>query len=64
MTFIVFLILLVGEIINKGTTGNPKGVILSHENMMSSLRGTMTLLGTSSDDCHISYLPLAHIFER
>ncbi|KAI9347711.1 hypothetical protein BDR26DRAFT_907771 [Obelidium mucronatum] len=53
-----------------GTTGTPKGAILTHENMLSLLKGT-TLLSTlqrfgglQPDDTYISYLPLAHVFER
>ncbi|KAI8925185.1 hypothetical protein BC831DRAFT_462104 [Entophlyctis helioformis] len=47
-----------------GTTGNPKGAILTHGNMMSILRSANTLYGIVSSDLHLSYLPLAHIFER
>ena len=47
-----------------GTTGNPKGVILSHENAVGaiccSLISTLPKLGSTI----LSYLPLAHIFER
>jgi long-chain acyl-CoA synthetase len=47
-----------------GTTGNPKGVMLTHLNMVSTLRTMATTLMLGPDDAHISYLPLAHIFER
>ncbi|OMO61237.1 AMP-dependent synthetase/ligase [Corchorus capsularis] len=47
-----------------GTTGTPKGVVLTHENLISSAAGCS--LGTKfyPSDVYISYLPLAHIYER
>jgi long-chain acyl-CoA synthetase len=48
----------------KGTTGNPKGAMLSHTNIISTLRAGSLSLPLDSSDIHISYLPLAHIFER
>ncbi|KAG1934576.1 long-chain-fatty-acid--CoA ligase 1b [Pimephales promelas] len=51
-----------------GTTGNPKGVMLTHKNIMSNnagvLRYTQFASPITSKDTHISYLPLAHMFER
>lgn len=48
-----------------GTTGNPKGVMLTHKNIVSMLAGAYQAgLAINSTDVHISYLPLAHIFER
>jgi long-chain acyl-CoA synthetase len=47
-----------------GTTGTPKGVVHSHRSMLSATSGVSLLVGGSSDDVHLSYLPLAHIFER
>ncbi|EGF81644.1 hypothetical protein BATDEDRAFT_19355 [Batrachochytrium dendrobatidis JAM81] len=47
-----------------GTTGNPKGAVLSHKNMIAVLRGNFTQFSIDATDVHISYLPLAHIFER
>lgn len=48
-----------------GTTGNPKGVMLSNGNLTSTLGslsgGDFNIL---HDDVHLSYLPMAHIFER
>jgi long-subunit acyl-CoA synthetase (AMP-forming) len=47
-----------------GTTGNPKGAILTHQNMISTVRAAAAQIDGNTDDVHISYLPLAHIFER
>ena len=47
-----------------GTTGNPKGAMLTHLNMVSTVRAGVSQFELSADDVHISYLPLAHIFER
>jgi len=50
-----------------GTTGNPKGAMLSHVNLVAAMEG----MGSANElargrpyDRHLSYLPLAHIFER
>ena len=47
-----------------GTTGNPKGVVLSHANQVAACSASLCLVEQSKLDVHISYLPLAHIFER
>lgn len=48
-----------------GSTGNPKGVLLTHGNMVAELAGTFHAgLEFTSDEVHMSYLPLAHSFER
>ncbi len=48
-----------------GTTGNPKGVMLTHANIISMIAGAaLSGVATASNDIHLSYLPLAHIFER
>lgn len=47
-----------------GTTGNPKGALLSHENFVSTMAGMRIVLQPEPYDRHLSYLPLAHIFER
>ncbi|KAI6187785.1 AMP-binding domain-containing protein [Aphelenchoides besseyi] len=46
-----------------GTTGNPKGVMLSHRNIIAAISGQGTILSVSQDDTFIGYLPLAHILE-
>lgn len=47
-----------------GSTGQPKGVILSHDNMAAAAFHTKEHLGSYDKDHVISYLPLAHIVER
>ncbi len=47
-----------------GTTGNPKGVMLTHRNVLSNLRGVLGSLQPKSDDVLLSFLPLSHTFER
>lgn len=47
-----------------GTTGEPKGVILTHGNIVSNVRGLIKRYDIACDDSIVSYLPLAHMFER
>ncbi|XP_073147333.1 long chain acyl-CoA synthetase 6, peroxisomal-like isoform X1 [Henckelia pumila] len=47
-----------------GTTGTPKGVVLSHGNLIASIAGMTRSVTFYSSDIYISYLPLAHIYER
>lgn len=46
-----------------GTTGNPKGVLLSHRNIISALSGQSVVIPVDNKDTYIGYLPLAHILE-
>ena len=46
-----------------GTTGVPKGVVLTHTNVMASVAGATAVFEFDQNDSHVSYLPLAHIFE-
>ncbi|MBI5065628.1 long-chain fatty acid--CoA ligase [Candidatus Woesearchaeota archaeon] len=47
-----------------GTTGEPKGVMLTHANIMHNLEGLKETNPFTSEDVHLSFLPLSHIFER
>lgn len=51
-------------IYTSGTTGLPKGVMLSHENIVSNVKAVERLMPISSGDSVLSFLPLCHIFER
>jgi 1-acyl-sn-glycerol-3-phosphate acyltransferase len=43
-----------------GSTGMPKGVILSHANLLANIRAMGTAIGASSADVFVSWLPLYH----
>jgi long-chain acyl-CoA synthetase len=47
-----------------GTTGRPKGVMLSHRNIMVNIKGVLELVPARSEDVFLSFLPLSHTFER
>ena len=47
-----------------GTTGKPKGVMLSHNNILTNAYAALQLLTVRSDDSFLSFLPLSHTFER
>ncbi|HEX2164651.1 MAG TPA: long-chain fatty acid--CoA ligase, partial [Thermoanaerobaculia bacterium] len=47
-----------------GTTGQPKGVMLTHRNFVSNIVTAMGLIDFRSDQQALSFLPLAHVFER
>lgn len=51
-------------IYTSGTTGNPKGVMLSHTNIVSNVIGVKELLPISPGEIALSFLPVCHIFER
>jgi len=51
-------------IYTSGTTGEPKGVMLTHSNVVSNLIDTSDRLAFRHDDVVLSVLPLSHIFER
>ena len=51
-------------IYTSGTTGPPKGVQLTHDNMMSTLRSYDRMIGFPRGGRIVSYLPMAHIAER
>ena len=51
-------------IYTSGTTGNPKGVVLTHGNLISNVTNSMNIVTLTEHDTLLSYLPLCHIFER
>jgi len=47
-----------------GTTGKPKGVMLSHRNILSNVQSGLAVYDVFQDDVFLSFLPLSHMFER
>ncbi len=47
-----------------GTTGEPKGAMLRHGNLLSNALEAGTLIGVGPQDVELSFLPLSHVFER
>ncbi|KAA3624995.1 MAG: long-chain fatty acid--CoA ligase [Bacteroidetes bacterium] len=47
-----------------GTSGEPKGVVLTHNNVVSCIKSVITLMPITYKDRVISFLPFSHIFER
>ncbi|RPI71804.1 MAG: long-chain fatty acid--CoA ligase, partial [Ignavibacteriales bacterium] len=51
-------------IYTSGTTGEPKGVALTHKNILSNVHAALECFPIYSTDIFLSFLPLCHIFER
>jgi long-chain acyl-CoA synthetase len=51
-------------IYTSGTTGNPKGVMLSHNNIMSNVDACRASIPADKDSRVLSFLPVCHIYER
>ncbi len=49
---------------SSGTTGRPRGVMLSHGNVISNMEAIQSVVEIDETDRYLSYLPLSHIFER
>lgn len=47
-----------------GTTGRPKGVMLSHRNVVSNVNSLLKAMSVGDEDILLSFLPLSHTFER
>ena len=47
-----------------GTTGKPKGVMLSHRNMLANVQSGLAVYTVYPSDVFLSFLPLSHMFER
>jgi len=44
-----------------GTTGNPKGVLLSHRNVLADVKGTVEAMAQEEKMCVLVFLPLFHV---
>lgn len=55
---------LVSLIYTSGTTGNPKGVMLTHNNIMSNVLACEPRIPASNDTKALTFLPACHIYER
>ncbi len=51
-------------IYTSGTTGNPKGVIITHDNILNVVDSINKVMPLESSDKFLSFLPLSHVFER
>jgi long-chain acyl-CoA synthetase len=51
-------------IYTSGTSGNPKGVMLTQDNVASNCAASDAMIPLSGNDTALSFLPLSHIFER
>ncbi|MBL7796225.1 MAG: long-chain fatty acid--CoA ligase [Saprospiraceae bacterium] len=47
-----------------GTTGAPKGVMLSHANIVGNVKSVLAIVPVGPEVTAVSFLPLSHIFER
>ncbi|MFQ5426855.1 MAG: AMP-binding protein, partial [Gaiellales bacterium] len=51
-----------GFVYTSGTTGDPKGVLLSHRNMASNVSAILEVFPLEPTDCSLSFLPWAHAY--
>ncbi len=61
---IVAPVTLAAIVYTSGTTGRPKGVMLSHGNVVSNVLAVLQCVAAAPGDLYLSFLPLSHTFER
>ncbi|TFW05394.1 long-chain fatty acid--CoA ligase [Oxalobacteraceae bacterium OM1] len=55
---------LAGIVYTSGTMGRPKGVMLTHGNIVANIEAVLELVPARENDVFLSFLPLSHTFER
>lgn len=55
---------LVTIIYTSGTTGNPKGVMLSHQNLLSNVSACIEPIPADNHSRVLTFLPICHVYER
>jgi long-chain acyl-CoA synthetase len=55
---------LAAVVYTSGTTGKPKGVMLTHANVVANVMAVLAHVAPGPDDVFLSFLPLSHTFER
>ena len=55
---------LAGFVYTSGTTGRPKGVMLTHRNLVSNVKQISSVFSVTENDLFLSFLPFSHTFER
>jgi len=55
---------LVTIIYTSGTTGNPKGVMLSHQNLLSNVSSCIEPIPADNNSRVLTFLPICHVYER
>ncbi len=51
-----------GFVYTSGTTGQPKGVMLTHRNLATNVAAATSVFPLAADDCSVSFLPWAHVY--